>query len=231
MASNSRWYSLAKQILTPLLKSIFKSSGSSGSGSSGPSRGGSTSQGQRPGSGASQGGQRGQRTTTPRDTRPGSGPTSGGSARRGQASSGGASGAQVTPQEAAARGAAYPGDYTGPLNPVYSPEADGEPDPGEIVWAWVPYEEDHSQGKDRPVLLVGRDGQHLLALMLTSKDHTREHDRNYLDIGSGDWDRQGRPSEVKLDRVVRVDAQTVRREGAVLDAGRFASVADALHAR
>ena len=66
---------------------------------------------------------------------------------------------------------AYPGDFTGPLAPSYSPKPDGRPDPGEIVWTWVPFEEDHTQGKDRPVLVVGRDGRWLLALQLTSKDH------------------------------------------------------------
>ena len=40
----------------------------------------------------------------------------------------------------------------------YAPEIDGEPDPGEVVWGWVPYEDDPSQGKDRPVLLIGRSG-------------------------------------------------------------------------
>jgi PemK-like, MazF-like toxin of type II toxin-antitoxin system len=44
-------------------------------------------------------------------------------------------------------------------------------DPGEIVWTWVPFEEDHRQGKDRPVLVIGHDGPWLLALPLTSKDH------------------------------------------------------------
>ena len=68
------------------------------------------------------------------------------------------------------------------INFEYSPSLDGDADPGEIVWTWVPFEEDHSQGKDRPVLLVGRDGEYLLALMMTSKDHNnREHaDSNYL---------------------------------------------------
>ena len=28
----------------------------------------------------------------------------------------------------------------------YAPEADGQPDPGEVVWAWVPYEDDPTQG-------------------------------------------------------------------------------------
>src|SRR5690606_28866634 len=36
---------------------------------------------------------------------------------------------------------------------VYAPELDGRADPGEIVWAWVPYEDDPRRGKDRPVLV------------------------------------------------------------------------------
>ena len=38
------------------------------------------------------------------------------------------------------------------------PEQDGEADPGEVVWAWVPFEDDPGQGKDRPVLVIARDG-------------------------------------------------------------------------
>jgi hypothetical protein len=127
--------------------------------------------------------------------------------------------------------APYPGDYTGPLRPEYAPALDGDPDPGEIVWTWVPYEDDHAQGKDRPVLLLGHDSSWLLAVMLTSKDHTRDgadearHGRHWLDVGSGPWDRQGRPSEVRLDRVVRVDPAAVRREGAVMDRTMFAAIA------
>lgn len=128
---------------------------------------------------------------------------------------------------------AYKGDYTGRVQAAYSPHPDGRPDPGEIVWTWVPYEEDHSRGKDRPVLLVGRDGDDLLGLMLTSKDRNneRQHDGRYLDIGSGPWDRQGRPSEVNLDRVIRVDANNVRREGATLDRQRFDRVVSAVNSR
>ncbi len=116
---------------------------------------------------------------------------------------------------------------------TYAPKPDGRPDPGEVVWAWVPYEEDASQGKDRPVLLVARDGDDLLGLPLTSKDHDRDaaqearEGRYWMDLGTGDWDRQGRPSEVRLDRVVRIDPATVRREGAVLDQARFEAVATA----
>jgi len=112
----------------------------------------------------------------------------------------------------------------------YAPRADGAPDPGEVVWAWVPYEEDPAQGKDRPVLVLGRQDGRLLALPLTSKDHDRDADqearegRHWMDVGSGAWDRQGRPSEVRLDRLLRLDPATVRREGAALDRRRFDDV-------
>ena len=120
-------------------------------------------------------------------------------------------------------GSDYPGDYRDMINFEYSPSLDGDADPGEIVWMWVPFEEDYSQGKDRPVLLVGRDGEYLLALMMTSKDHNnREHaDPNYLDIGSGPWDPQGRASEVKLNRVIRVRPDSMRREGALMPEDTF----------
>jgi len=107
-------------------------------------------------------------------------------------------------------------------------------DPGEIVWTWVPFEEDRSQGKDRPVLVIGHDGPWLLALALTSKDHRRDaaahpHSRSqWTDIGSGPWDRRGRASAVRVDRVLRVDPDGVRREGAVLDRRRFDTVATAV---
>jgi len=55
----------------------------------------------------------------------------------------------------------------------YSPKVDGQADPGEIVWTWVEFEEDASQGKDRPVLVVGRDGKMLLGLMLSGESTGR----------------------------------------------------------
>jgi hypothetical protein len=125
------------------------------------------------------------------------------------------------------------GDYEGRVSAVYAPQPDGSPDPGEVVWAWVPYEEDPSQGKDRPVLLIGRNGRSLLGLMLTSRDRNNasDADPDYVDIGTGAWDRQGRPSEVRLDRIVQLDPGSVRREGAVLDRTRFDRVAARLAAR
>lgn len=117
----------------------------------------------------------------------------------------------------------------------YRPEADGQPDPGEVVWGWVPYEDDPSQGKDRPVLVIGasteQDGTPVVhCLVLTSKDHDRDQaqeataGRYWMDIGSGAWDREGRPSEVRLNRLVTLPESDVRREGAALDPTVYAAV-------
>jgi hypothetical protein len=106
----------------------------------------------------------------------------------------------------------------------YSPNPDGDADPGEIVWTWVPYEEDASQGKDRPVLVVGRNDRMVLGLMLSSQSE-RDGQRNWLGLGTGDWDREARPSWIRLDRVIEVDHDGIRREGAVLDKPRFEKVA------
>jgi hypothetical protein len=106
----------------------------------------------------------------------------------------------------------------------YAPDLDGEADPGEIVWTWVRYEDDPHQGKDRPVLVVGRDGRTLLGLMLSSQ-HERDGQRNWLPLGPGDWDRAHRPSWIRLDRILEVDEDGIRREGGVLDRARFDRVA------
>jgi hypothetical protein len=122
-----------------------------------------------------------------------------------------------------------PGRTVGPATPdvEYRPREDGRPDPGEVVWAWVPYDENDGRGKDRPVLVIGRRGDRLLGLMLSSQDHDKDaedearHGRLWSDIGSGAWDARGRPSEVRLDRLLVLDPATVRREGAALDRVRF----------
>lgn len=119
---------------------------------------------------------------------------------------------------------------------AYDPHPDGEPDPGEVVWTWVPYEDDPAQGKDRPVLLIARNGADLIGLMMTSKDHDRDHDqearagRFWFDVGSGPWDSLGRPSEIRLNRLLMIDRDQVRREGAVLDRPRFDAVVAAARA-
>ena len=109
----------------------------------------------------------------------------------------------------------------------YRPRDDDRPDPGEICWAWVPFDEGDGRGKDRPVLVIGRRDDDLLGLQLSSQDHDLDaddearHGRYWTDIGTGAWDRQGRPSEVRLDKLLVLDPARVRREGAALDRERF----------
>ena len=47
----------------------------------------------------------------------------------------------------------------GAVRMTYSPSTDGAPDPGEVVWTWVPFEERDGRGKDRPVLVVAAETQ------------------------------------------------------------------------
>jgi hypothetical protein len=141
--------------------------------------------------------------------------------RRGRASAGGTAPGRTTPGRSDGREIGW------------APHSDGRPDPGEVCWAWVAYEEDAAQGKDRPVLVIGRDGADLLALQLTSKDHDRDADqerragRLWMDVGTGDWDSQHRPSEVRLNRLLRLAPDQVRREGAALDRATFDRVVEA----
>ena len=111
-----------------------------------------------------------------------------------------------------------PGDE---LHIEYSPCLDGDPDPGEVVWTWVPYEDDPSQGKDRPVVIIGRRSANLLAVALTSKAHDNEMQ---VVVGRGPWDREGRVSYAKVERLIDVDPDRVRREGAVLERRHFDDV-------
>jgi len=116
----------------------------------------------------------------------------------------------------------------------YSPDPDGDADPGEVVWAWVPFEEDPAQGKDRPALVLARYETRLVVAQMTSKDHDRDAaqearwGRFWHDVGTGDWDRQGRPSEVRLDRLLLVEPASVRREGATMKREVFDGVVAAL---
>ena len=116
----------------------------------------------------------------------------------------------------------------------YQPIMDGDADPGEVVWTWVPYQEDSSVGKDRPAVVIGAQGEGVYLLQLTSKDHSRDAaeeaaaGRYWFDIGSGAWDPKGRPSEVRLDRALWGKATDVRREGSILPEVTWRRIIDAL---
>ena len=120
-----------------------------------------------------------------------------------------------------------PSEQPGAPDVEYRPRDDDAADPGEIVWAWVPFDEGDGRGKDRPVLIIGRRGGSLLGLQLSSQDHDLDaadearYGRYWTDIGTGPWDSRGRPSEVRLDRLLEFDPTTVRRIGAALGRERF----------
>jgi hypothetical protein len=104
------------------------------------------------------------------------------------------------------------------LRPSYSPKLDGDPDPGEVIWTWVPYVENDGRGKDRPVLIVAAiDGQAAWAACYLS---TKEH-RDFVSIGTGAWDSKGRESFLSPERVLRVTEAGMRRESAGIDRARF----------
>jgi hypothetical protein len=124
-----------------------------------------------------------------------------------------------------ARGGAH--TYHGPVIWEYAPDLDGDPDPGEIVWTWVSFEEDTRVGKDRPIAILGRaEDRRLVGMMLSSRDHSG--DRDWLAIGSGPWDSEGRRSWLRRDRLLAVPADAVRREGAVLPRATYDSVVAAV---
>ena len=113
---------------------------------------------------------------------------------------------------------------------TYAPQRDGDPDAGEVVWTWVPYAENDGRGKDRPVLVIGRQSaERVYVVRLTSKSH--DGDRDFLLIGSGPWDSQGRPSWVDIEQLYSVHRDGMRREASELDLARFSVVARALQLR
>lgn len=107
----------------------------------------------------------------------------------------------------------------------YSPQIDGDPDPGEVVWAWVPFEEDPEQGKDRPVIVIGRRGSKLVGIPLTTKSSDREAQ---IAVGTGDWDPKRRQSFARIWRMLDLDEQGTRREGSALPRNRFDEVITAV---
>ncbi|MGV1003248.1 MAG: type II toxin-antitoxin system PemK/MazF family toxin [Candidatus Nanopelagicales bacterium] len=117
-------------------------------------------------------------------------------------------------------GGAY--SYRGAVSLDYLPERDGEPDPGEIVWTWVPFEEDERVGKDRPLICVGTavdaPGDYV-GLMLSSQDHGDDH--GWVFLGAGAWDDDSRPSWVRTDRLLGLPPDGIRRECVALDRERF----------
>lgn len=128
----------------------------------------------------------------------------------------------------------YPMQALGLPDFTYDPHPDGIPDPGEVVWAWIPYEDDPTIGKDRPVLVLARHKDWLVVAQMTSQDHDTDDNhqgpsgRYWYDVGTGAWDKRRRRSEVRIDRLLQVKADDVRREGASINRETFYHVRDAI---
>src|SRR5262245_29211229 len=105
----------------------------------------------------------------------------------------------------------------------YAPRADGDPDPGEVIWGWVPYEDDPTRGKDRPMVVIGRCEGRLVGVPLTSRQRRRDMQ---VSIGAGTWDGRRRESYARIDHPIEMATGTYRREGAVLQRDRFDAVVD-----
>jgi hypothetical protein len=121
-------------------------------------------------------------------------------------------------------------DVVGEITTTYNPDTDGEPDPGEIIWTWVPYEENDGRGKDRPVLIVACEpGGTTLGVQLSSQE--RDGHPDWVAVGSGGWDAVGRDSWIDISRILRVHPQGMRREAAALPRDRFDQVIAALSGR
>lgn len=144
--------------------------------------------------------------------------------------SGNASGGDDAGQERGSETVRIDPEHIQDLRVGYAPAKDGDPDSGEVIWTWVPYEENDGRGKDRPVLVIGpQSADRVYAVRMTSKAHDR--DRDYLAIGSGAWDSQGRESWVDIEQLYSVHKDGMRREAAVLDRARYDRVAAALGSR
>ena len=86
--------------------------------------------------------------------------------------------------------------------------------------------EEHVRGRFLPpttrARLIGRSGNDLAGVPLTSKNKGHRA----VAVGTGGWDRSGRPSYAKVDQLIVVRERDVRREGSVLDRQRFDAVVD-----
>lgn len=105
---------------------------------------------------------------------------------------------------------------------AYNPAVDGRPEPGDIVWAWVAFSEGSREGKERPVLVLAVDGARLTCLQLRTRTDVERRHQVWFDIGA--WGRDGRSSEVQLNRRLTVSIYDARRTGDVLDEELFDEV-------
>lgn len=116
-----------------------------------------------------------------------------------------------------------------PRSIFYAPNMDGQVDPGEVVWFWVPDEKSEAKLTERALVVVGRHANLVLGL-ITSPNPMHALSEKWIDIGSGPWDDAGRKSWLRLDKVIKVPETAIRRQGAVIPLQRFHLIANRLRA-
>lgn len=109
----------------------------------------------------------------------------------------------------------------------YAPNMDGQVDPGEVVWFWVPDERSETKLTERALVVIGRHGDLVLGL-ITSPNPVHAMSEKWIDIGSGPWDDAGRKCWLRLDKIIKVPETAIRRQGAVIPLRRFNRVANRL---
>lgn len=83
----------------------------------------------------------------------------------------------------------------------------GQVEPGQVWWAPISFEES-AGSKDRPCLVLRRDGDRVYVLMFTSRDQSGRV--NYVPAPTDLW-RAPRESWLRTDRVITVTAADLRR--------------------
>ncbi|MFJ9773750.1 type II toxin-antitoxin system PemK/MazF family toxin [Kitasatospora sp. NPDC101157] len=104
---------------------------------------------------------------------------------------------------------------TGPTGPRPRPGAGGGPEPQEIWWAEVPFE-DGPGSKDRPCLVLRVHGRAATVAKITSKHHAERPGVLPLPPGSV-GDRQGRASWLETDELREVPLSAFRRRAGTVD--------------
>ena len=114
-----------------------------------------------------------------------------------------------------------------PRTVFFAPDLDGQADSGEVVWVWAPADGPNKPPQERAVLVIGRTRTTVLCLLISPNPQHANED-NWLDIGSGEWDEQGRPCWVRMDRVLEIPEEQVRRMGTLFPERRFGRIANRL---
>lgn len=116
-----------------------------------------------------------------------------------------------------------------PRSIFFAPNMDGQADSGEVVWVPVPAG-NGDEVHERAILVIGRTRTTVFGLLISPNPEHADEDW-WLSIGSGDWDETGRPCWVRLDRLLEVSEQDVRREGILFPQSRFERIANRLRAK